>query len=78
MAEKQWYFLDPDHNKKTPTSPHCARCKRKMKGSAGLTFICVELHPVYPWVRTSMFGRDLIGEDCWEKILKDGPVNGKI
>lgn len=39
MALQPWYYLDPDNNKDSPIVPHCARCKRKLKGSTGLTFI---------------------------------------
>lgn len=69
-----WYFLDPDNRKDAPDSPHCARCMKKMKGSAGVVFISVEVHAIHPWVRKSIFGKELIGEDCWNKIVKYGEV----
>lgn len=69
----KWYFLDPDNNKKDPEGLFCCRCKRKVKDAqAATSFISVELHPDFYWVRKSIFGKHLIGNDCWDKIIKDG------
>lgn len=73
-----WYFLDPDNRKDDPkTGLFCCRCKRKVKDTQAVTsFISVELHPEYPWVRKSVFkGAHLIGEDCWNKIVKEGEAH---
>jgi len=77
MNTNEWYYLDPDNNKKDPEiGLFCCRCKRKVKDTQAVTsFISVEVHPIHPWVRKSPFGgKHLIGQDCWDKIVKEGPV----
>ncbi len=78
MNTNTWYFLDPDNNKKDPECGlFCCRCKRKVKDTQAVvkSFISVELHPEYPWVRKSIVGKHLIGEDCWDKIVKEGEAH---
>lgn len=75
MDNNEWYYLDPDNNKPSPEVLHCCRCKRKVKDTQAVTsFFSVELHLDHPLVRKSITGKYLIGADCWNKIIKDGPA----
>lgn len=71
-----WYYLDPNNKKKSPEGLFCCRCKKSVKQTQSVTsFISVEMHPEHYWVRKSITGNHLIGEDCWNKIVKEGIVN---
>lgn len=71
-----WYYLDPDNRKNNPETPHCARCKRKLKETQSIEgFINIELHPDNPWFRIPVgipkIHYKLIGTKCLEKVINE-------
>lgn len=74
----KWYFIDPDNRKKVPTVPHCERCKQPMNVQAvksGPSFKSVKLSRNGLYATLSPIGAHLIGSDCWDKMVKDGPLD---
>jgi len=78
--ETEWYYLDPDNNKKTPDTPHCARCKRKMKDTISFeSFSTIVLHPNpdLPYFRLAigvkeiLSNKNLIGSECLKKVISE-------
>lgn len=83
--ENIWYHLDPDNRVEEPKNydhrgrfigykPNCCRCHKAMKSSAGVSFRCVTVDWDNMQIRNDPFGKDLIGEDCWNQVTKN-PVN---
>lgn len=75
-----WYYLDPDNNKKTPDSIHCARCKRKLKETQAFeSFKTIIMHPnvdlpyfrVAEGIKETLSSPHLIGSDCLKKVIAE-------
>lgn len=80
-APGEWLSFDPDHRRNPPEVkdakgkflyylPHCCQCNRPMSGNAGVAFKCVDVDWDNIKVRNNPLGKELIGEDCWKKVLK--------
>lgn len=76
----EWLKFDPDHRRTPPEhrdqngkflgyKPHCCQCNRAMSGSAGVPFKTVDVDWDNILVRNNPLGKELIGEDCWNKVI---------
>lgn len=81
----EWYHLDPDNRRNPPEVkdkngkhlhylPHCCRCNKPMRGSAGIPFTACTVDWDKMQIKTDPLGKELIGSDCL-KIVQKNPVN---
>jgi hypothetical protein len=76
----EWMQLNADYRRSTPKDkngqfvPHCCRCQKPIKGSAGLSFKVVEVDEIGARVRSNPLGKDIIGEDCWKRVLEENKI----
>ena len=63
----EWFPFDPDNRKDPPTHGlYCCRCNKRVEKS----YKAVDVDWEKMAVRNNPLGKSLIGNDCWNKVIK--------
>lgn len=68
----EWMELNPDYRRSAPkTGLFCCRCQRSLFEHNIKSLSACEVNYNTLQVRSNPLGKELIGRDCWNAVLKE-------